>query len=87
MSPRANVLPLPSQVDPPTRDAAERHEESLPPRLGPIDDMIVVIGDRELDSLAQLFATSPFKQGMTFEAYLAMKGFARMLPKHGRGAD
>jgi hypothetical protein len=74
-------------VEPPAHEAAERHEESLPPRLGPIDDMIVVIGDRELDSLAQLFATSPFKQGMTFEAYLAMKGFARMLPKHGRGAD
>ena len=87
MSPGATVLTLPNHVESPAREAAERHEESLPPRLAPIEDIIVVIDDRELDTLAQLFAISPFKRGMTFEAYLAMKGFARMVPKYSAGCS
>ena len=82
MSPGATVLSLPSRVEPPAREVGERREESQPPRFAPIDGIIVVIGDRELDTLAHLFAISPLKPAMTFEAYLAMKGFARTVPKH-----
>jgi len=47
------------------------------PALRPIEGIIVVIDDRELDTLGKLFAISPLRHAMTFEAYVAMRGYAR----------
>ena len=41
----------------------------------------MVIDDAELEALATVFAMSPVRQAMTFEAYLAVKGFARSIAR------
>ena len=78
----ATVLSLPNRGDsiPNVTDIRARRE-SVEPRFGPIDDLLIVIGDKELEAFAQLFAKSSLKRGMTFEAYLAVKGFGRSVPK------
>ena len=56
-------------------------EHSFPPSLRPIEELLVVIDDAELEALAKVFAMSPVRQAMTFEAYLAVKGFARSIAR------
>jgi hypothetical protein len=53
---------------------AVRAEE---PRLQPLDELIVVLGDEQLEALAAAFLMHPARKAMTFEAYLAVRGFAR----------
>jgi hypothetical protein len=64
-------------------DVVQAHpiENSLPPSLCPIEELLVVIDDAELEALATVFAMSPVRQAMTFEAYLAVKGFARSIAR------
>jgi hypothetical protein len=57
-------------------------EYSYPQSLRPIEEILVVIDDAELETLAKVFAMSPVRQAMTFEAYLAVKGFARSIARH-----
>jgi hypothetical protein len=52
-------------------------EYSFGPSLRPLERLFIVIDDAELETLAKVFAMSPVSQAMTFEAYLAVKGFAR----------
>ena len=40
-----------------------------------IDSIVIMISDGQLDALAPTFLMSPLRQAMTFEAYLAVKGF------------
>jgi hypothetical protein len=54
---------------------------SSPPSLRPIEELLVVIDDADLEALATVFAMSPVRQAMTFEAYLAVKGFARSIAR------
>jgi hypothetical protein len=54
-------------------------EYSFGPSLRPIEEIFIVIDDAELEALAKVFAMSPVSQAMTFEAYLAVKGFARSI--------
>jgi hypothetical protein len=39
--------------------------------------LIVVLGDEQLEALAAAFLMHPARKAMTFEAYLAVRGFAR----------
>jgi hypothetical protein len=41
----------------------------------PLDDVILQIPDEQLEALGTLFAASPLRKAMTFEAYLFVKGF------------
>lgn len=77
---RSNVaLVLPR----PPRDARDGESPSVNasqdplPAFRPIDSIVVVIDDRELETLGTLFAMSPLRHAMTFEAYLATRGYAR----------
>ena len=81
-SSKAKVFSLPVRTEAPSAPV-EAPELPTPDgaRFGAIDDMLIVIGDMELDAFAQLFSISPLRHAMTFEAYLATKGFARMVPK------
>jgi len=45
--------------------------------FSPIDGMLVVMPDEQLDALGTIFASSPLRKAMTFEGYLAAKGFGR----------
>jgi hypothetical protein len=85
MSSTATVFSLPSR-EAPAPDGAEVRggENSFQPSLRPIGELLIVIDDAELEALAKLFAMSPVRQAMTFEAYLAVKGFARTIPKRAR---
>ena len=57
-----------------------REEEYLfPASLRPIEEILVVIDDEELEALAKVFAMSPVKRAMTFEVFLAVEGFARSI--------
>lgn len=78
----ATVLTVPNRGDsiPNVADIRARRE-SNEARFGAIDDLLIVIGDMELEAFGRLFAKSRLKRGMTFEAYLAVKGFARSVPK------
>jgi hypothetical protein len=58
-----------------------REAYSFQPSLRPIEDLLIVIDDAELEALAKVFAMSPARQAMTFEAYLAVKGFARSIAR------
>jgi hypothetical protein len=48
-----------------------------PPSFAPIDGIVIVIPDEHLEALAALFCMSPVRRAMTFEAYLAVRGFSR----------
>jgi hypothetical protein len=56
-------------------------KNAFSPSLRPIDELLVVVDDAELEALAKVFTMSPVRRAMTFEAYLAVKGFARSVPK------
>ena len=47
------------------------------PSFAPIDGLIIVLTDEQLDALATTFRLSPVRRAMTFEAYLAVRGFGR----------
>lgn len=47
------------------------------PRFAPLDGIVIIVSDDQLDALATTFRMSPLRKAMTFEAYLAMRGFAR----------
>jgi hypothetical protein len=53
----------------------------VPPPLAslfnPIDGILVVMPDEQLDALCTIFASSPLRKAMTFEGYLVAKGFGR----------
>jgi hypothetical protein len=59
-------------------------EHSFGPSLRPIEELFIVIDDADLDALATVFAMSPVRQAMTFEAYLAVKGFALSIGRRAR---
>jgi hypothetical protein len=81
----ALVVPLPSRREVAPLPDKDLHRASFaPPRFGPIDNMLIVIGDRELDTYARLYAISPLRQAMTFEGYLAARGFAHWISKSAR---
>lgn len=73
----ARVLPRPPGETREGESPSVNASEYPPPALRPIDGIVVVIDDRELDTLGTLFAISPLRHAMTFEAYLAMRGYAR----------
>jgi hypothetical protein len=47
------------------------------PALAPIDEVVIVMSDEQLDALGAVFRMSPVRHAMTFEAYLTVRGFAR----------
>jgi len=62
------------------KKARAREEETTraeAPSFAPLDDVMIVIGDEQLEALAATFHMSPARRAMTFEAYLAVRGFAR----------
>jgi hypothetical protein len=48
------------------------------PSFAPIDDLVILIGDEQLEALGALFCMNPVRRAMTFEAYLAVRGFGVM---------
>lgn len=49
------------------------------PAFQPLEDLFIVISDDQLEALAALFRMSPLRRAMTFEAYLAVKGYGRRI--------
>lgn len=49
------------------------------PAFSPIDGVLVVLPDEQLDALGTIFASSPLRKAMTFEGYLIVKGFGQAL--------
>jgi hypothetical protein len=58
--------------DDPASDAA-----TGPVTLGPLEDVLIVLSDEQLDAMAATFRMNPARKAMTFEAYLTVRGFAR----------
>jgi hypothetical protein len=82
MSPVASVLSLPNRETLTSDGPDRREQENTPgPSLRPIEDLLILIEDEELEALAKVFAMSPVRRAMTFEAYLAVRGFARRISK------
>lgn len=80
-SPGAKVLPWTGKT-PQSRDGTANVNtisalDPHPPSFAPIDDIVIVVPDEHLEALGALFCMSPARRAMTFEAYLAVKGFAR----------
>jgi hypothetical protein len=81
-SKKAMLLSSPSRETPASDVVDVRGDAySFPPSLRPIEELLVVIDDVELEALAKVFTMSPLRQAMTFEAYLAVKGFARSIAR------
>lgn len=71
----ARILPLAARE---ARSQSEsRHADGSGPSLRPIEGILIVIDDGALEALATVFAMSPVREATTFEAYLAMRGYAR----------
>jgi hypothetical protein len=49
------------------------------PAFSPIEGVLVVLPDEQLDALGTIFASSPLRKAMTFEGYLIVKGFGQAL--------
>ena len=49
----------------------------FPAGFSPLEDVLIVLPDDQLDALGTIFSSSPLRKAMTFEAYLVTKGFAR----------
>ena len=80
-SKKAMLLSSPSRETPASDVVDVRGDAySFPPSPRP-KEILVVIDDAELEVLAKAFAMSPVRQAMTFEAYLAVKGFARSIAR------
>jgi hypothetical protein len=47
------------------------------PAFSPIEGVLVVLPDEQLDALGTIFASSPLRKAMTFEGYLIVKGFGQ----------
>ena len=47
------------------------------PSFAPLDDLVIVLSDEHLEALAAAFLMNPARRAMTFEAYVAARGFAR----------
>lgn len=47
-------------------------------RFGPLEGVVVMIPDEQLDALGSIFAASPLRGAMTFEGYLVVKGFGQL---------
>ncbi|MGH7819043.1 MAG: hypothetical protein ACREQ9_04655 [Candidatus Binatia bacterium] len=71
----AKVIPWNAKAKPAGEEATAGSAAEV--RLSPLDGVVILIGDDQLDALATTFLMSPYRNAMTFEAYLAVKGFAR----------
>ena len=47
------------------------------PSFAPLDEVVIVLSDEHLEALAAAFLMNPARRAMTFEAYVAARGFAR----------
>jgi hypothetical protein len=47
------------------------------PAFSPIEGVLVVLPDEQLNALGTIFASSPLRKAMTFEGYLVVKGFGQ----------
>lgn len=54
---------------------ARRNGDPDQPCFGPLEDNVIFIGDGELEALGSIFCKSPLRRAMTFEGYLAVKGY------------
>jgi len=49
------------------------------PDFAALDGVLLVLPDEQLDALGTIFASSPLRRAMTFEAYLIVKGYGQGL--------
>ncbi len=73
----AKVLPWTGKAVPIREDGTAKAVTAEPPSFAPIESLLIVVSDEHLDALGALFCMSPARKAMTFEAYLAVRGFGR----------
>lgn len=73
----AKVLPWTGKTVQIRDGVAAKTTTAEPPSFAPIDGILIVLSDEHIEALGALFCMNPARKAMTFEAYLAVRGFAR----------